>query len=277
MNRTIVFLLFATVFSQCFGQSLPKDYGTIQTKLFTGDSQNQMLIVAFGGSEGGNIFANEDQKGLRNRFHRLGFSFLSVGYFGDKGLPRKLDRISLNAVYDTIKNTSSRLKIDSNRILLIGASRGAELALNLAIRYNFMGVIALVPPSVSLPYANNKQSTSSWTYNDKEVPYLSLSYDQIKGNGWLRAIESELKNKPNVDSSSIKVENIKGYIFLSSAKNDELWPSEQMCNSIVDRLKMNNFKYQYEHVTVDGGHLPSKHWDMAFKFIEEQILKPQKD
>lgn len=34
-----------------------------------------MLIVAFGGSEGGNIFAKEETKDLRTKFLRLGFSF----------------------------------------------------------------------------------------------------------------------------------------------------------------------------------------------------------
>ena len=269
--KGFVILTLVTIFFRGFGQSVPKNCGIIRTKLFVSDTQDKMLAVAFGGSEGGNVFASNQTKDLRTRFNQLGFSFLSVSYFGDKGLPKKLDRISLTAIYDTIQIISKRLKINSNKILLVGASRGAELALNLASRHDFMGVVALVAPSVSFPEANNKTITSSWIYNDKEVPYLKLSYDLIKKNGWFKTIETELKNKENVESSSIKVENINGFVFLTSAKADELWPSGQMCDDIISRLKANNFKFNYKHVSFDGGHQPPKHWDVAFKFIENNI------
>jgi len=271
VRKTLVFLLLVTISFCGFGQSLPKNYGRIKTKLFAGPNHDKMLVVAFGGSEGGNIFASDQTKDLRTRFSQLGFSFLSIGYFGEKGLPKRLDRISLTAIYDTIQIISRHLKINSNNILLIGASRGAELALNLASRYDFMGVIALVAPSVSFPNIDNKGNTSSWTFDDKEAPYLQLPYDLIKQNGWFKTIETELKNKEKVERSSIKVENINGFIFLTSAKTDELWPSVQMCNDIVTRLKVNNIKFNYEHISMDGGHQPSNHWDVAFKFIVDNI------
>ncbi len=235
-----------------------------------------MLVVAFGGSEGGQSFADEHTRDLRSKFAQLGFSFLSVGYFGDDGLPKKLDRISLTAIYDTIQQVGKKLKISTPLILLIGASRGAELALNLASRYEFMGVIALVPSGLSIPYVNNKENASSWTFNYKEVPALNLTYDQIKKVGWFKAIETGLKNSVNKESAAIKVENIEGFIFLSSAKNDELWPSEQMCADMIERLKRNNFKYHYEHVSMDGGHQPSKHWDVALGFMEKRIQEVPK-
>ena len=124
---TLTFLLLLTALSRSLGQSLPKNYGTIQTKLFLADNKAKILVVAFGGSEGGNTFASEQTKDLRGKFLDRGFAFLSIAYFGDKGLPKKLDRISLNAIYDTIRNVSRRIKIDSNKILLVGASRGGEL------------------------------------------------------------------------------------------------------------------------------------------------------
>jgi uncharacterized protein len=266
-------LLLLTALSLSWAQPVPKNYGRIQTELFLGDNKAQVLIVAFGGSEGGNTFAGEQTKELRAKFLERGFSFLSIGYFGGKGLPKQLDRISLNAIYDTIKNVSKRIKLDSNKIILIGASRGAELALNLACRYSAIGVIALVPSSVSIPYIDNNKSKSSWMFGNKEVPYLKLPYDLIKKEGWLKTIENELKKEKEAEESFIKVENIKGFIILTSGKTDELWPSLQMCNAMVDRLKKNDFKYNYEHVTFDGGHQPSKHWDIVFKFIDEHVLR----
>jgi hypothetical protein len=268
----LTFLLLLTVLSLSPGQSLPKNYGTIQPKLFLGDNKARILAVAFGGSEGGNTFATEQTKELRDKFLGLGFAFLSIGYFGDKGLPKKLDRISLNSIYDTIKSVSKRIKIDSNKILLVGASRGAELVLNLGSRYSVLGVIALVPSSVSLPHIDNKESKSSWTFDDKEVPYLRLPYDVIKKDGWLKTIETALKKEDGNGESFIKVEKIKGFVFLTSGKIDEFWPSRQMCDHIVDRLKKNDFKNHYEHVSFDGGHQPSKHWEVVFKFIDEHVF-----
>lgn len=268
----LIFSLLLSTLSLSWGQSLPKNYGKIQTKLFLADSKTNILVVAFGGSEGGNTFASEQTKDVRDKLLGRGFAFLAIGYFGEKGLPKQLDRISLNAIYDTIKNVSRRIKIDSTRIILVGASRGAELALNLASRYNTMGVIALVPPNVSLPHIDNKEKRSSWTFNNTEVPSLRIDYDLLKKYGWLKAIEVGLTNEKKERESIINVENITGFVFLTSGKTDEFWPSQRMCVDIVDLLKKNNFKNYYEHVSFDGGHQPSKHWEIVFKFIDEHVL-----
>lgn len=271
VTRAILFILLSVIHLCGIGQPLPKNYGKITAKLFVSVTKAEMLVVAFGGSEGGDTFSSEKTKDVRDRFSQLGFAFLSVGYFGANGLPKKLDRISLTAIHDSILNISSRLHIKPDRILLVGASRGAELALNLASRYECMGVIALVAPSVSFPNSDAGGSTSSWTFNDKEIPYLQLSHDLIKKNGWYKEIEKELKNEEKSEYALIKVENINGFVFLTSAKKDELWPSEKMCNEIVTRLKASHFRFKYNHISLDGGHQPSKHWDVAFKFIEENI------
>jgi uncharacterized protein len=271
-NLTLAFsLLLVTATLHCPGQSVPKNYGKIESELFGENTNSRALIVAFGGSEGGNTFGTPEAKDLRSKFLIRGFSFLSIGYFNGKGLPKKLDRISLNAIYDTIKTACRYLKIDSTKIILVGASRGAELALNLASRYPCLGVIALVPPSVSIPSFDNKIITSSWIFDNEEVPYIKFTLEQTNKVGWLKTIEAALTNKEEVASASIEVENIDGFIFLSSGKKDELWPSEQMCKNIVGRLRDARFKYAYEHVSFDGGHQPSKHWDAAFKFLDKNI------
>ncbi|MCF6361533.1 MAG: alpha/beta hydrolase [Cyclobacteriaceae bacterium] len=270
---TILILMLLTTFSYGFGQSQPKNYGVLKPELFIADLQNKMLVVAFGGSEGGSVFGSDVTRDVRAKFLERGYSFLSIGYFGAKGLPKELDRISLNAVYDTIINISRKIKIDVDKIVLIGASRGAELALNLASRHNFLGVVALVPPNVSLPYIGKRENTSSWIFNNKQVSYLNLPYGLIRKDGFVNTLKAELKNKDEVERASIKVENINGFIFLSSAKNDQIWPSEQMCNDIMSRLQKNNFIYDYKHVSFDGGHQPSNHWEEVFVFIDNFALK----
>ena len=61
MRTVIVILclsigLFETGLCQ---KKMPKNYGEIEVKLFSSDNGRSSLVVAFGGSEGGNTFANE--------------------------------------------------------------------------------------------------------------------------------------------------------------------------------------------------------------------------
>lgn len=261
--------LLLLISGQGFCQKLPKNYGKLQAKLFIPESSNKSLIVAFGGSEGGNTFALEKTKEVRDNFLNRGFHFLAIGYFGSKGIPKTLDRISLSAVYDSIQSISSRLEIVSSRIVLLGASRGGELVLNLASHYDFPGVIALVPSNVTVPNLNNKAPTSSWTLNDKEVPFIQIDEKEVNQEGWSPALKKSLSGQQEDSPGFIPVENINGFVFLTSGKTDTMWPSFDMCNGIMNRLKINNFQHPFVHEAFEQGHNPSTHWPKVFEFLDE--------
>lgn len=165
MKRFLSILLISLLPEIGISQKLPKNYGKLETKLFSSEDGGKSFIVAFGGSEGGNTFASEQAEDVRNEFLNRGFHFLSINYFGTKGLPKYIDRISLDAIYDTISQTSKQLDIPTKNIVLLGSSRDGELVLNLASNFEFQGVIALVPSSVTIPNLRNKYPTSSWTLN----------------------------------------------------------------------------------------------------------------
>jgi uncharacterized protein len=264
------------LFLKFYKPPLSENYGKVDTQLFVGDSDNQPLIVAFGGSNGGNTWTDEFWMEIRNKFLAKGYAVLSIGYFRAENTPTTLDRISINAIYDSIKKASNHSKIDKGRIALLGSSRGGELVLNIASRYNDVdAVIAIVPPHVSFPALTSSANTSSWTFNDKEVPFVPFSYEAIssviKGNSY-RTCEIMLKNREAVVNSTIEVEKINGSILLMSATNDEVWPSIYMSEKIVDRLKMNQFKHYYEHSSFEGRHTESsKHFDVVFKFLDEHF------
>src|SRR5207253_670758 len=97
-----------------------------------------------------------------------------------RGTPETLDRISLDAIYDTIKNRSNSPKINKDKIMLLGTSRGGELVLNLASMYKeFDAVVALVPAHMRFPAASITSNTSAWTYNEKELSYLPVPFSAI--------------------------------------------------------------------------------------------------
>lgn len=60
---------------------------------------------------------------------------------------------------------------------------------------------------------------------------------------------------PNPDTV-IRVENATGPILLISSKMDTMWLSELAAKQIMNRLKENNFTYQYRHLSYNyGSHL----------------------
>jgi len=269
-------LITGVVYLFTYVPSLSKQHGVVETLLYLGDSDNQPLIVAFGGSEGGIDWHRNHMKGKRDSLIQKGYAILAIGYFNADGTPRILDRISLDAISDTIMNIAKNNKIDESKIALIGGSKGGELVLNLASRFNqYKAVIAMSTSNVSFPAHTWSANTSSWTYKNKEVPYVPASFETIspalKGDHYA-AFSIMLKDKEAVKSAEIQVENINGAILIMSGKNDAQWPATSMSNRIIERLEKHDFKYYKEHITLNGGHVePLKHFNLVYDFLEKYL------
>ena len=282
----VVVALLATVsvlglflFLELYSPPLSQNNGKVDARLFIGESENQPLIVAFGGSQGRNTWTEHYWAEKRTELLNRGYAVLSIGYFMTENTPETLDRISLNAIRDTIISISDHPKIDKNKIALLGSSRGAELVLNLASRYkDFDAVVALVPSHVNFPSLTPAANTSAWTVDGNELSYVGISYSAIaaalRGES-LKAIEKTLENLDDSAASIIPVEDISGPILLLSAKNDALWPSKYMSDKIVSRLIKNDFQYHFEHFSFDGGHHDTrKHFDKVLLFLDNHFKQP---
>ena len=256
---------------------LSKQHGVVETLLYLGDSDNQPLIVAFGGSEGGIDWHRNHMKSKRDSLIQKGYAILAIGYFNADGTQRILDRISLDAISDTIMHIAkNNNKIDHSNIALIGGSKGGELILNLASRFKqYKAVIAMSTSNVSFPAHTWSANTSSWTYKNKEVPYVPASFETIspalKGNHYA-AFSMMLEDKAAVKNVEIQVENINGPILILSGKDDDQWPATLMSNRIIERLKENDFKYYKEHIMLNGGHIePLKQFNLVYDFLEKYL------
>jgi dipeptidyl aminopeptidase/acylaminoacyl peptidase len=260
-----------TLFLTYYVPALPENHGHVETKLFLSESENQPLVVAFGGSEGGNIFASDKLKNDREKFLQRGYAFLAVGYFGTESTPPSLDRISLNGIHDSILSVIDKHpKIDKRKVVLYGGSRGGELVLNLASRYqDYSAVIAVVPSNVSLPTRFGWGETSSWTFDDKEVRYIS---SRAANGDFFSTLSKMLEDEEAVHHAAIPVERINGPILLLSATNDEVWPSTLMCNKIVERLQSQHFRYSVEHIPLEGSHAaPAGKTNDIFNFLSKHF------
>ena len=255
---------------------LSEQHGVVETKLYLGNSDNQPLIVTFGGGGGGNDWTRNYMKGKRDSLIEKGYSVLAIGYFKSNGTPKNLDRISLDAISDTIMNIAQNDKIDATKIALIGGSKGGELILNLASRFNyFNAVIAMSTSNVSFPAITWSANTSSWTYKNKEVAYvpapLKTILPALKGDLYT-AHSMMLEDEQAVKRAEIAVESINCPILIMSGKDDDQWPATEMSDRIMERLKNNNFKYYKEHAILDGGHIePLRQFNLVYEFLETHL------
>jgi dipeptidyl aminopeptidase/acylaminoacyl peptidase len=272
----VLVLITGVVYLFTYVPSLSKQHGVVETILYLGDSDNQPLIVAFGGAEGAIDWHRNHMKTKRDSLIQKGYAILAIGYFNAEGTPRNLDRISLDAISDTIMSIAKNSKIDESKIALIGGSRGGELILNLASRFNhFNAVIAMSTSNVSFPAITWSANTSSWTYKNKEVSYVPAGLNTIspaiKGDLYT-AHSLMLEDEEAVKKAEIQVENINGPILILSGKDDDEWPATTMSNRIIERLKENNFKFYKEHIILDGGHIePLKQFNLVYDFLEKHL------
>lgn len=223
------------------------------------DLKNKKAIVLIGGGQWGDYWAQD--------FANKGMVGLSLPYTGKEGLPKLLEEIDLEYFENAIKWLGKQKEVDENKIVIMGASRNAELALVIASTFPEIvsGVVAYSPSSVSwsntvLPY-NSTQLKPSWKYQGIDIPYLPM--DKISGNNsnkieTLEYWKSGLTKTNYVTQATIKVEKINGPILLFSGKDDMVWPSALMADIVEHRIKESNFKYQFQNIKYENaGHLIS--------------------
>lgn len=261
------------------------------------NAQNRPTIILIGGGQWGDYWGQE--------FAKSNYAGLSLPYYREEGLPQLMEEIPLEYFEKAILWLKEQPEVNPNKIIVMGASRNAELALLIASYFpmHIHGVIAYSPSSVSwsntvLPF-NSDSVKPSWTFENQPVPYIAM--DKITGTPTstietLTYWKNGLLDSVAVSNASIKVENIKGPILLFSGVEDEVWPSAMMSDMIENRIKMNNFHFDFENIKYENaGHLISsnpnnpssmrqgkmeingKSYDFNFGGTESGDMEAQKD
>lgn len=239
-------------------ETLPARHGQVDVELFAREGGKRPLIVGLGGGEGGNAWASARWKAQRDRFLDQGYALLALGYFGTPNSPEMLDRISLDGVHAAILEAAQDPRIDSRCIALVGGSRGAELALLLASHYpDIDAVVAIVPGSAVFPALTEAMTTPGFSLHGKPLPFVPMTWgatpDLLVGN--LRgAFETIMRDEAAMQRASIAVEKINGPVQFVSASRDEMWPSREMADAMMLRLKAKGFGHPVDHLVVQGGH-----------------------
>ncbi|WP_300009600.1 acyl-CoA thioesterase/bile acid-CoA:amino acid N-acyltransferase family protein [Pseudonocardia sp.] len=222
-------------------------------------------VLLLGGSDGG----QHDHAAALLASH--GFAVLSMSYFGAEDTPQHLHRIELHDVCRAVHWLAGQPQVDDQRIAVVGLSRGAELALQVASMCPLVGsVVAGSPSSIrqaGLTGDYTDFTQPAWLLDGEALPFVPGRYGiaQFLGFvlGWLlrrpmrqRAMfERMLDTSEQVGPSEIEVERINGPVLLISGSDDRLWPSVRYAEAVLRRLARHGHPYRSRHVVCPGaGH-----------------------
>ncbi|HEV3057088.1 MAG TPA: acyl-CoA thioesterase/bile acid-CoA:amino acid N-acyltransferase family protein [Vicinamibacterales bacterium] len=198
------------------------------------DAGRHAAMLVLGGSEGGIPRPAGPAGGLASR----GYAVLALAYFGVEGLPRGLSNIPLEYFGTAINWLAARPSVDANRIGVLGASRGAELALLLGtVDPRLRGVVAYMPSHVVVRGCCDPRAwLFAWTLRGRPLATMPPP-------GRPDPVEAQ--------RAEIQVERIHGPILLLSGKDDGVWPSAESATKIVARLQQHQFPFACESLVYD--------------------------
>lgn len=257
--------------------TLPARYAQVDAKLFALTGASRPLIVGLGGAEGGNSWLQPRLSKQRQRFEDAGYAFLALGYFGLPNTPEKLDRIALEGVHQAIVTAQSDPAVSDDCVIVVGGSKGGELALTLASHFaEIDAVIALAPGDTVFPAHTDAMNTSSWALNQQPLAFAQMpwaaTFDLLKGD--LLAVMQRILADESAAAAAIAVERINGPILLIAADRDEMWPAKTMSERIMKRLAEHDFDHIHELSIVQGDHAsPIDHFKRVEAFLRKTVAK----
>lgn len=193
----------------------------------------KVAVLVLGGSEGG------VPERLAAPIIQAGFPVLALPYFKAPGLPAELEKIPLEYFDEATTWLLQQPGNSAERLIVVGWSKGAELALLLASRDpRIERVVAIAPSSVVWAGILNDWTQtpgSSWTAAGKELPHVPFR-PSGPVEGLLDLYTQSLANRDDAGAANIPLERIRADVVLLSGAEDEIWPSAQMAATICEAM-----------------------------------------
>ena len=184
----ILAIYILVTFTACASQTAHRNAENMQTTgsmvqgvSFDGEfypplgSPKKLGVLVLGGSDGG--IPGRRAKCIAEN----GFPVLALAYFKTKRTPEYLDMIPLEYFDQPIEWLKKNNHTQGGRIVVIGESKGAELALLLASRKpEISGLVAFVPGAVvfqGIP-KDYWPPRSSWSYMGEPIPFVPYRSQQ---------------------------------------------------------------------------------------------------
>jgi dienelactone hydrolase len=238
-----------------------------------GSDGTRPAIIVLGGSEGG---LWESPAAL---LASHGYVALALGYFGIEGLPPNHVGIPLEYLETAMGWLQAQEGVASDRLAVMGGSRGGELALLLGATFpQIKTVMGVSPIGVMLPGFRRGfvggvemviRRPPAWTYRGAPLPCwvpFRLSFSSIVSYVWKTLVRAPIaltpfwleamKDKDALARAAIPAERINGPVLLLSGQDDQFCPSGPLSEVAMERLAGHKHTYPYEHVSYQGaGHV----------------------
>ncbi|OUM68502.1 hypothetical protein PIROE2DRAFT_3795 [Piromyces sp. E2] len=228
-------------------------------------------------------------KASAQKYYENGINTLALGYFNVPDAPDSLNRVPI----DYVENAAKYLKsIGYEKIGIWGISMGSLYVLLSACYYpDLISLVVAASPNYFVVQAMNKSKSkllpaSAFSYKGEDIPYEPYT---VHMSMFKNLFESVKNLEPNFsylytdlmgkvkEEHIILVEKMKAHLILFSGKLDNLWPSLEGGNLIIQRLKDKNYAYPYEHIVCEyGGHLMVPFTSKLDKFMKANRKYPEK-
>jgi dienelactone hydrolase len=180
-------------------------------------------ILVLGGSEGGMPM----RRAAWLASH--GYAALALCYFHCEGRPAELRNVDLEYFGQALSWMMQRPEVASDRLAVMGTSRGGELALQVGSIYpQIRAVAAYVPANVRYAACCGRPGFAAWTWQGQALAWAN---------------PRERNNPASMSRAAISVEHTHGPILLIGGKDDGVWPSAEMVDAVAARLRQAHFTY----------------------------------
>ncbi|MFB6083187.1 MAG: acyl-CoA thioesterase/bile acid-CoA:amino acid N-acyltransferase family protein [Halorientalis sp.] len=223
-------------------------------------------VVLLGGSGGG-----FPSRRVATLLASRGYAVLALAYFGREDLPDRLVGVPLEYVERAVEWFADRERVRSDPLGVVGRSRGGELALLAATRFDRLRTAVGYAPS-AVTFQGNRLLTdpgSAWTAGGEDLPYVPLArppgFRVRTVSRWVRGRPLPLRplfergltgaDDARLRRATIPVEEIGGPLLLVTGDDDRVWPADRLATRAMARLDAREYPHPYDHLQVPGaGH-----------------------
>jgi uncharacterized protein len=220
-------------------------------------------VLALGGSDGGQP----------TYFERLlaaePCACLALAYHGTPKTQPNLIEVPLERIERALRRLRDhpRVAARDGRVAIVGASKGAELALVLAATFpDLVGpVVAYTPSSVvwagiDFVAGPGAPPRSSWSFGGKPLPFIRIPpgaapVPSERGLSLLPMHDRGLAAVAADDAAVIPIERATGPVLLVSGGDDRMWPASRMARMLVERARRFGRGHVVQHLDFpEAGH-----------------------
>ena len=241
-----------------------REDGLVGTLFTPANGGAHIGVLELGGSEG---------KLYESRAALLasqGFAVLALGYFDLPGLPDQLINLPLEYFERALKWLKARPEVTSERIGVIGTSKGGEAALLIGATYPELvgGVVGVVPGGLvfeGIDRANAHPAgtpMSSWSLEGAPVPYVPYTVkdwsEYFSQPPPVRLTPAHIEavercDPATLEAARIRVEQIQTPVLLVSGGDDAIWQSYDL--SLIAQRTLEAHDCYVQHITdAHAGH-----------------------